>query len=175
MIGFFSSQVGPTIVMSSSRSTVVFHGVIAATLQEPAHCSAPPLQASFRLPRLSRDVEAVTRPRSPLRAQKVERASECGAEYEFVMDPLDVVEFKVEAEEAAEAPGEEVGEREVRAQLSALSVAPPAPAADCCPRKRGRPKGSKSRPRVEPRHDKSAPPEREEARKAAAKIAAKRC
>ena len=151
----------------------MFHGLIAARtpFRDPAHCSAPPLQACFRLPRLSRDVEAVTRPRSPLRV-KVEQGSECGAVLDFGLDPFDAVEFKVEAEEAAEAPVEEVEEREVRAQLSALSVAPPTPAAASFPKKRGRPRGSKSRPRVEPRHDKSAPPEREEARKASARIAA---
>ena len=173
---FFSSQVIPcpsTSVMTSSRSTVVFHGLIAARtpFRDPAHCSAPPLQASFRLPRLSRDVEAVTRPRSPLRALKVERESESGAVCEFGMDPFDVVDVKVEAEEAAEAPVEEVEEREVRAQLSALSVAPPTPAAASCPKKRGRPRGSKSRPRVDPQHDRSAPPVRGEFRKASAKIA----
>ena len=150
----------------------MFHGLIAARtpFRDPAHCSAPPLQASFRLPRLSRDVEAVTRPRSPLQV-KVEQESVCGAVFEFGMNPTDVVEFKVEAEEAAEAPVEEVEEREVRAQLSALSVAPPTPAAASCPKKRGRPRGSKSRPRVDPQHDRSAPPVRGEFRKASAKIA----
>ena len=150
----------------------MFHGLIAARtpLRDPAHCSAPPLQASFRLPRLSRDVEAVTRPRSPLRV-KVEQESECGALHEFGMDPFDVVEFKVEA---AEAPIEELEEREARAQLSALCVTQPTPATTGCPKKRGRPKGSKSRPRVDPNHDRSAPPEREELKKASARIAARR-
>ena len=159
-------------VMSSSRSTVVFHGLIAARtpFRDPAHCSAPPLQASFRLPRLSRDVEAVTRPRSPLRV-KVEQESECGALHEFGMDPFDVVEFKVEA---AEAPIEELEEREARAQLSALCVTQPTPATTGCPKKRGRPKGSKSRPRVDPNHDRSAPPEREELKKASARIAGRK-
>ena len=87
------------------------------------------------------------------------------------MDPFDVVEFKVEA---AEAPIEELEEREVRAQLSALSVAPPTPAAAGHPKKRGRPKGSKSRPRVDPNHDRSAPPEREELKKASARIAGRK-
>ena len=150
----------------------MFHGLIAARtpFRDPAHCSAPPLQASFRLPRLSRDVEAVTRPRSPLQV-KVEQESVCGAVFEFGMNPTDVVEFKVEAEEAAEAPVEEVEEREVRAQLSALCVTQPTPATTGCPKKRGRPKGSKSRPRVDPNHDRSAPPEREELKKASARIA----
>ena len=168
-----SSQVHPVPthhVMTSAGNTVVFHGLLAARtpFRDPAHCSAPPLQACFRLPRLSRDVEAVTRPRSPLHVKREER-SECGAELDFGIDQFDVAEFKVEAEEA---PVEEVEEREVRAQLSALSVAPPAPAAASCPRKPGRPKESKSRPRVEPQHDQWAPPERAEARKASARIAA---
>ena len=149
----------------------------AAAFQDgsPAHCSAPPLQAAFRLPRLPRDVETVTRLRMPLRPTKWERESEAGAVHEFVLDRLDVADIKVEAEEVEEAPieVEEVEEnRAIRAQLSALSVAPPA-AADR-PRGPGRPKGSRSRPRVEPRHDTSAPPEREKARKASARIAAMR-
>ena len=172
----FSSQVHPVPthhVMTSAGNTVVFHGLLAARtpFRDPAHCSAPPLQACFRLPRLSRDVEAVTRPRSPLHVKREER-SECGAVLDFGIDQFDVVEFKVEAEEAEEAPVEEVEEREVRAQLSALCVAPPAPAAASCPKKRGRPKGSKSRPRVNPQHDRSAPPVRGEFKKASAKIAA---
>ena len=91
---------------------------------------------------------------------------------EFGIGRLDEVAIKVEAEEVVEAPVAAQEEREVRAQLSALRVAPPAPAA--AKRTPGRPKGSKSRPRVEPRHDRSAPPEREKARKASAKIAAMR-
>ena len=149
----------------------MFHGLLAARtpFRDPAHCSAPPLQACFRLPRLSRDVEAVTRPRSPLHVKREER-SECGAVLDFGIDQFDAVEFKVEAEEAEEAPVEEVEEREVRAQLSALCVAPPAPAA-AVRRGPGRPRGSKSKPRVEPRFDTAAPPDREEARLARARIA----
>ena len=137
----------------------------------PAHCSAPPLHAAFRLPRLPRDVESVTRPRMPLRPTKREE-SEADAVCEFGIDLFDDVVVKVEAEEAAEAPieVEEVEERrEVRAQFAALQVAP---AATSSPRGPGRPKGSKSRPRVAPRYDWSAPPERGEAKKASARIAA---
>ena len=161
---------------SSSSAMDRLDRLAAAALKDgsPAHCSAPPLQAAFRLPRLPRDVEAVTRLRMPLRPAKREEASETDAVWEFGIDQLDEVEFKVEAEEAAEAPVEVEGECEVRAQFSALRVAPPAPAANC-PRKPGRPKGSKSRPRVEPRYDTSAPPERDEARKASARIAATKC
>ena len=158
----------------SSQRMVIFGGNVVATFPDDAsaYCSAPPLQSSFRLPRLSRDAEAVTRPRTPLRPAKREEASEAGAIFDFGIDRLDeVVEFKVEAEEATEAPVEVGEEREIRAQLSALRVAPPAPAADC-PRRPGRPKGSRSRPRVEPRHDFSAPPERLKAREATARIAA---
>ena len=143
----------------------------AAALQHisPAHCSAPPLRAAFRLPRLPRDVEAVTRLRMPLRPTKWEEASEADAVCEFRIDPLDEVEIKVEAEEAAEAPIEVEERREVRAQFATLRVTP---AAANSPRKPGRPKGSKSRPRVAPQHDRSAPPERGEAKKASARIAA---
>ena len=138
----------------------------------PAHCSSPPLRAAFRLPRLPRDVENVLKPRTPLRPVKWEVASEDFAVVEFGIGRLDEIRVKVEEEETAEAPlvVEEV--REVRAQFATLRVAPPAPAAASCPRKPGRPKGSKSRPRVAPQHNIAAPPERKKAREAAAKITA---
>ena len=147
---------------------------IRLAADEPAHCSSPPLQAAFRLPRLPRDVETVLRPRTPLRPAKWEVASDDFAVVEFGIGRLDEIRVKVEAEEAAEAPLVVEGVREVRAQFATLRVAPPAPAAASCPRKPGRPKGSKSRPRVAPQHDISAPPEREKARMASAKIAAMR-
>ena len=103
--------------MSSPRRSIVFHGAVAASFQDetPAHCSAPPLQAAFRLPRLSRDAEAVTRPRIPLWPIKRETASESGAVYEFGVDQFDEVEVKVEAEVEAEEPvEEEVEARRVR-------------------------------------------------------------
>ena len=106
----------------------------------------------------------------PLRPAKWEEASETDAVVEFGIGRLDEVIVKVEAEGIAEAPVEVKEERDVRAQLSALRVAPPAPA-EAHRRAPGRPKGSTSRPRVEPRFDKSAPPDREMARKARAKIA----
>ena len=158
--------------MSPHRSIEMDHldHLAAAALRygAPAHCSAPPLHAAFRLPRLPRDVESVTRPRMPLRPTKRE-ASEADAVYEFGIDPFDDVVVKVEAEEAAEEPIEVEEGREVRAQFAALQVAP---AATSSPRRPGRPKGSKSRPRVAPQHDRSAPPERGEAKKASARIAA---
>ena len=78
------------------------------------------------------------------------------------MDGFDEVDVKVEAE----APIEVVADpRQVCAQLSTVSVGRS--------KGPGRPKGSKSKPRVEPRFDTSAPPERDEAKKALAKIASK--
>ena len=135
-----------------------------------AHCSSPPLQAAFRLPRLSWDVEAVTRPRAPLRPAKWEEASETEAVVEFEMGRPDGVEVKVEAEEVAETPVKWESQRVICARLSAVTIAPPAPA-EAHRRGPGRPKGSASRPRVGPLFDKSAPPDREHARKARAKIA----
>ena len=148
---------------------VIFRGIIE---EAPVHCSAPPLQ--FSIPRLSRDAEAVTRPRSPLLPAKWEESSESGAVVEFGVDEADEAEVKVEAEVVAEEPVEAGAEaRRVCAQFSAISIAPPAPAASR-PRGPGRPKGSTSKPRVEPRFDRSAPPERVEARRALAKMTAKK-
>ena len=180
MFTSFSSQVVPVpdyviiIVMSSQQRTLLFRGNVAAAFADdaPASCSAPPLQSAFRLPRLSRDAEAVTRPRMPLRPVKWEDASEVGAVVEFHVGRLDEVEVKVEVE--AEEPVEEEAEaRRVRTQFSAVHIAPPAPTASH-PRKPGRPKGSRPGPRVAPRFDTSAPPEREEAKKALARIATRK-
>ena len=135
-----------------------------------AHCSSPPMQAAFRLPQLSWDVEAVTRPRAPLRPAKWEEASETEEVVEFDMNRPDGVEVKVEAEEVAEAPAEWEGQRVICAQLSTVSIAPPAPD-EVRRRGPGRPKGSASKPRVEPRFDRSAPPDRDHAKKARARIA----
>ena len=113
----------------------------------------------------------------PLRPVKWEEESSTDAVVEFGIGRCDEVVVKVEAEEAeeaeevAEAPAVRNEEREVRVQLSALRVAPPAPAS-AHRRAPGRPKGSKSGPRVEPRYDISAPPEREKAKQASARIAA---
>ena len=162
---------------SSSRaltSKIMDHRLHLAEGQPggPAHWSSPPLQAAFRLPRLPRDVETVLRPRTPLRPAKWEVASDTYAVVEFGIGRLDEVQVKEEAEDAAEAPLVAEEEREFRAQFATLRVAPPAPAADSCPRKPGRPKGSKSRPRVAPQHNIAAPPERKKAREASAKITA---
>ena len=122
------------------------------------------------MPRLSRDAETVTRPRMPLRPIKAEGgASEYGAVCEFEVDRRDEVAVKVEAEEEAEeSVVERAAANSVCAQFSTVRIAPPTPAT--APRRPGRPKGSRSKPRVEPQFDKSAPPEREEARRALARI-----
>ena len=146
---------------------VIFRGIIE---EAPAHCSAPPLPSGFRLPRLSRDAEAITRPRTPLLPTKWEERSECEAVVEFSLDRADEAEIKVEVEEPVEV---EEAQQRLCASLSAVRILPHATTAGG-PRGPGRPKGSKSRPRVEPRFDKSAPPEREKARMASAKIAAMR-
>ena len=152
--------------MSTPQRPVIFRGLIVATPDlSPAHCSAPPLQADFRLPCLQRDVEAVTRPRAPLRPLKWEDDSSADAVVEFRLDIADALEVKVEAaeaEEEAEAP------HLLCARMAAVRVSQE-PVVK--PRGPGRPKGSKSRPRVKPEFDTSAPPERDEARKARARWA----
>ena len=162
----------PTPAAMSAQGAVIFRGVMSAAPEDAqAHCSAPPLQASFRLPRLSRDVEAVTRPRAPLLDMKWEQPSESGAVADFAVDVWDEVEVKVEEEEepieVAEVP------QGLCARLSAVRILPQAPAT-VKPRGPGRPRGSKSRPRVEPQFDKSAPPERSEAKKASARISSRK-
>ena len=77
---------------------------------------------------------------------------------------------KVEEEEPIELAEVEQG---LCARLSAVRILPQA-TATVRPRGPGRPRGSKSRPRVEPRFDKSAPPERSEAKKASARIQSRR-
>ena len=157
--------------MSSPQRPILFRGLIVATPElSPAYCSAPPLQAEFRLPRLQRDVEAVTRPRAPLRPLKWEDVSSAGAEANFQLDATDALEVKVEAaeaEEVAEAP------HQLCARMAAVRVSQE-PATVNKPRKPGRPKGSKSKPRVEPEFDTSAPPERDEAKRARARWALRR-
>ena len=151
----------------SARRPVVFSGVMSAAPGDyQAHCSAPPLQASFRLPRLPRDVETVTRPRAPLLDVKREQPSESGAVADFAVDIWDEVEVKVEVEEPIEVAEVQQG---LCARLSAVRILPQA-TATIRPRGPGRPKGSKSKPRVEPHFDRSAPPERSEAKKASARI-----
>ena len=147
--------------------SIVFRGIIE---EAPAHCSAPPLHSSFRLPRLSRDAECVTRPRSPLLPAKWEEESESGAVVEFGVNEADECVVKVEAEDPIEV--EEV-QQGLCARLSAVRILPQS-AATVKPRGPGRPKGSKSRPRVKPQYDWSAPPERGEAKKATARITSRK-
>ena len=128
-----------------------------------SHCSAPPLQTTFPPPRLLRDAEAVLRPRTPLRPTKRE-AQPDAASVEFILDDAAEVKVKVEEEEEVEVAEDPC---QLWARLAAVRMVP---AADQ-PRGRGRPKGSKSRPRVVPRYDTAAPPERAEAAKARAKMA----
>ena len=157
--------------MYTQQRPIVFRGIVTATLDEsPAHCSAPPLHADYRLPRLPRDVEAVTRPRAPLRPLKWENNSSTDAVADFRLDATDALEVKVEAaetEEEAEAP------RLLCARMAAVRVSPE-PATINKPKGPGRPKGSRSKPRVEPEFDTSAPPERDEAKKARARWAPRR-
>ena len=165
-----------------------------------SHCSAPPLQSTFRPPRLSREAEAVLPPRAPLRPTKKEvRESETSSSVEFFIDDAEDVKVKVEASvEVTEDP------RQLCARLAAIRVAQPAPTASSSskevagpsgtayrtqalrripsaqlgpaepPRGRGRPKGSKSRPRVALTFVTSAPPDRVAAAEARSKMAPKK-
>ena len=85
---------------------------------------------------------------------------------EFGVEEFDEAEVKVEEEEPIEVAEMQQG---LCARLSAVRILPQA-TATVRPRGPGRPRGSKSRPRVEPHFDMSAPPERSEAKKAAARI-----
>ena len=140
-------------------------------LPRDAHCSAPPLQSSLRPLRLSRDVEA-KRPRAPIVKIKREVTSSIESA-EFVLDDdfevkpavkveLDPRQLRVglaalpirlppstasslASDEAAAAPGpSDWGVR--GAALSVIRGSELGPADP--PRRRGRPKGSKMRPRV---------------------------
>ena len=164
-----------------------------------SHCSAPPLQSTFHPPRLSRDAEAVLRPRTPLRPTKQEvRESETTSSVEFGLDTDDVKVKVEEPIEVAEDPGL------LCAGLAAVQIARPAPTASAPfeevagpsgtayrtqalrripsaqlgpadpPRGRGRPKGLKNRPRVALTFGTSAPPERAAAAKAMAKMTLKK-
>ena len=74
------------------------------------------------------------------------------------MDVADEAKVKVEASEPVEVAADP---RQLCARLSAVRIAPAA----VIPRGPGRPKGSKSRPRVQQQFDVSAPPDREEAKR----------
>ena len=101
---------------------IFFRGIVtASSVEAPAHCSAPPMQSHFRLPRLSRDAEAVTRPRTPLLPAKWEEASESGAVVEFGIGEVDEAVVKVEEEEPIEIAEVEQG---LCARLSAVRILP---------------------------------------------------
>ena len=145
------------------------------------------------VPCLSRDTEAV-RPRAPLRPTKREVRESEASSVDFVLEEDDI-KFKVEAPVVEQDP------RQLCVRLAAVSIKQPAPAASSSsedvtgpsgtayrmqvirrirsgqlgpadpPRGRGRPKGSKSRPRVPLTFGTSAPPERAAAVKARAEMA----
>ena len=135
-----------------------------------AYCSAPPLSiTTLRPPRISRDIE-VRRPRAPLVIVKREIDSSEVELVEFVVDD----EFKIDVKpqpkvvldprqlaalsirptpssastssgEGAAAPGsnQQAHLTEALCRIPSQSLGPADP-----PRGRGRPKGSKSRPRI---------------------------
>ena len=88
-----------------------------------SNCSAPPLLSSFRPPCLSREAEAVLRPRAPLRPTKREVRESEASLAEFVLDDADV-KVKVEAPvEIAQDP------RQLYIRLAAVRIEQPAPTA----------------------------------------------
>ena len=87
-----------------------------------AHCLAPPLRSSFRLPRLSHEAEAVLQPRAPLRPTKQEvRESEASSAKLCLSDADDV---KVKAEEPVEAAQDQ---RQLCVKLAAVRIEQPTP------------------------------------------------
>ena len=143
-------------------------------LTRDAYCSAPPLSTTtLQPPRLSRDVEA-RRPRAPLTVVKREIESSETESVEFVVDKKFEIDVKprVGVELDPRQLRAEVTALLLRPTPSSASTssgegaAAPGPskwshrtAALCCipsqslgpadpPRGRGRPKGSKSRPRI---------------------------
>ena len=148
-----------------------------------AYCSAPPIESSFRPPRLSRETEAV-RPRAPLRPIKREVRESEASSVEFVLDDTDVA-VKVEAPVKLEEDPRQLCARLAAVSIRPVPAAPSSSSEDIAgpsgtayhmqalrripssqlgpadpPRGRGRPKGSKSRLRVPLTFGISAPPER---------------
>ena len=155
-----------------------------------SYCSAPPLATSSRIllpPRPTRAEEA-RRPHAPLRAVKAEVRESEAESVEFV--------FEDEEEEKAEdvKPKIELDPRQLSARVAAISIRQPSSAASASsgeerdgsfrtqppcrvppsqlgpadpPRRPGRPKGSKSRPRIVPIPDLPVPPVRAAAARAA--------
>ena len=160
-----------------------------------AYCSAPPLTTSFRPPRLSRAEEAL-RPRAPLRPVKREvRESEADSA-EFVVDEEDERPIKVERPVKLEPDP-----RQIRLGIAAIAIRQPASSASTSseeapgpsrhahrtqalcrvppsqsgpadpPRGKGRPKGSKSRPRIPVIFSLATPPEQAASAKARKSLA----
>ena len=185
----------PTIpqVWTSLIATSMYSG--RPTLRD-SHCSAPPLQSSFCPPRLSREAEAVLWPRAPLRPTKQEVRESEASSVEYCIDETDDVKVKVEAPIEVVQDS-----RQMCVKLATVRIKQPAPTASSSaeefaepsgtayhtqalrripscqlgtadpPRGRGRPKGSKSRPRVSLTFGTSAPPEQAAAAKARAEMA----
>ena len=160
-----------------------------------AYCSAPPLTSSFRPPRLSRAEEA-RRPRAPLRVVKREVRESEPDSVEFAVDVNDEVDVKPDIRVKIERDP-----RHLTARVAAITIRQPPSSASSeepqrpttasyrtqplCgvpsarlgpadpPRRPGRPKGSKSRPRIAARTTTATPPVRLAATKANARMAAK--
>ena len=163
-----------------------------------SYCSAPPLETYsclFLPPRLTRAQEA-RRPRAPLRVVKREvRESELDS-VEYTVDAADEVDVKPDI-----GPEIKRDPRQLMARVAAIAIRRPPSAASleeaqwpaatnyrtqplCSvpsarlgpadpPRRPGRPKGSKSRPRIAAVTTTVTPPVRVAAAKACAKMAAK--
>ena len=172
----------------------MYHGKL--TLCD-AYCSAPPLTSSFRPPRLSRAEEA-RRPRAPLQRpvkQEVRESEADSVEFAFNKDIERPVKHeqpvKIEQDprqltlriaaiqirqpacsastSSGEAPGPSGSGSGTAYRTKALCQVPSSPADP--PRGKGRPKGSKRRPRIAISFGLPTPPERAASAKARRSIA----
>ena len=123
-------------------------------LSRGAYCSAPPVPSSFLCPpRLTRETEA-SRPHAP-----IDTRFKCKAE----ISSIELVEFVADDDYNVKPVVKmELDPRQLRAGIAALAIRPPpssassetgepaaaAPGQANPPRRRGRPKGSKTRPGV---------------------------
>ena len=170
----------------------IYHGKL--TLRD-AYCSAPPLTSSFRPPRLSRAEEA-RRPRAPLQRpvkQEVRESEADSVEFAFDEDierpvkqeqPVKIkqdprqltlriaaIQIRQPASSASTSSGEAPGpsgsgsgtayRTKGLCQVLSSQLGPADP-----PRGKGRPKGSKSRPRIAISFGLPTPPERAASAKA---------
>ena len=155
-------------------------GKRVVALESSSYCSAPPLTCSSRIllpPCPATRAEEARRPRAPLKAVKAEvRESEVDS-VEFVVDDEDHVDVKPEIKV-------ELNPRQLHARVAAIATSsdeahrPEYQTQPLCriphgqlgpagqPRGHGRPKGSKSRPRIEAVHGLPLPPVRLAAAKA---------